>query len=101
MMMGAFMLVCVPLGFLFKPISDNNPESERPTTTCDDEEAFCTRFCSIFTRAQIPKIPDILHDAVFTICLLSNFLANVAFPAAYMYTMVCMTICSPFSFMSY
>ena len=101
MMMGGFMLICVPLALLFKPISDNKPESERPTTTTwDDENTFCTRFCSSLTGTQIPKIPDILYDPVFNLCLLSNFLANVAYPVAYSYTMVSMTICCPFSFTS-
>ena len=100
MMMGAFMLVCVPLGLLFKPISDKSPESERSTATCfsvkTDEETFCTRFCSFCIRTQVLKFPEILYDAVFTICLFSNFLANVAFPIAYSYTMVSMAICCHF-----
>ena len=95
MILGAFLFGCVPIGLLFKPISDNY-EPARTMSTCSDlvnidEENNCTRFCSIF------KFPNILYDPVFTFVLLANFLANIGFPIAYSYAVVSMSRCSSFS----
>ena len=95
MILGTFLLGCVPLGLLFKPISDNY-EHERTTSTCSglvntDEKTNCTRFCSMF------KFSNILYDPVFAIVLLANFLANIGFPIAYSYAVVSMSSCSSFS----
>ena len=96
MLMGPFLLVCAPLGLVFKPISDNSSKIEGPWETSIEEKAFCTRFCSL--SPQLPKLPNILCDRVFIICLLATFLANIGFPVAYSYTMVSTGIWSPFLF---
>ena len=101
MMLGVLLLVCIPLGLLFEPISDSY-ESERTTATYSnfanyDGKTICTRLCSSFMKPQIPKFPNILYDTVFTIMLFANFLANIGFPVAYSYTVVSMSICVSFS----
>ena len=87
MMMGPFVLVCAPLGLLFKPVADNSPKIGEPSATSIEEKSICPRFC-----CQIPKVPDILCHRMFIICSVATFLANIGFPVAYSYTMVSMRI---------
>ena len=102
-MMGALLLVCVPLGLLLKPISDKNSKSERPMASSSgdfdrnkDEENLDSGFCAsfVFQRPQIPKFPKILYAPVVAICFLANFVANIGYPVAFSYTVVSM--CSLF-----
>ena len=90
MMMGPFVLVCAPLGLLFKPVADNNPKVEGSWATSIEEKSICPRLCSL--SSQIPKVPDILSDRVFIICLVATFLANIGYPVAYSYTIVSFNI---------
>ena len=102
MMIGALMLACVPLGLLFNPIANDKSESmsiqknEKATGTNPNldnaiETPTCTKYYSSFVTTVMSKCPRKLCDAVFTICLLSNFLMNVGFAVPYVYTVVSMT----------
>ena len=104
MMLGALMLVCIPMGLLFRPISNN--KSERPDIQhdeealgktyggadldCTEETATCTTHCQLLVRQLMPKCPKMLYDLVFITCLLSNFLMNIGFAVPYVYTVVSM-----------
>ena len=100
MMIGALMLACVPLGFLFKPIATNEPEKatakndekslrmKKEIKDSDSTDEEITGCCPLFLKTSIPKYPIIMHDAVFATCLLSNFLTNIGFAVPYVYTVV-------------
>ena len=104
MMIGALMLACLPLGLLFKPIANDKSESmsiqkndvamgTNPGSDYLDnahETSSCTTCLSLFVTTVKTKCPGKLYDAVFSICLLSNFLMNVGFAVPYVYTVVSM-----------
>ena len=91
MMIGGLMLACVPLGLVFRPIENKKlktvtAQHHNALDTANEENS---HGCSIFLRRLTPKCPAILHDTVFIICLLSNFLTNLGFAVPYVYTVVC------------
>ena len=105
MMIGALMLVCVPLGLLFKPLAGDDAESlsvqnkEKGTVVkakighldIDSETASEKRCPWMFGTTKLLKSLIKLCGIVFTICLASNFFMNIGFSVPYVYTVVSKT----------
>ena len=103
MMIGALMLVCVPLGLLFKPLAGDDTESlniqnkEKGTVVkakndhLDIETASEKRCPLLFVTTKLLKSRIKLCGIVFSICLASNFFMNIGFSVPYVYTVVSKT----------
>ena len=105
MMIGALMLVCVPLGLLFKPLAGDDAESlnvqhqEKGTVVKanigqldNDNETASEKKCPwLFFTTKLLKSRIKLCGILFTICLSSNFLMNMGFSVPYVYTVVSKT----------
>ena len=95
MMIGVVVLLCIPLGFLFKPIKDNHfnqsngNETLERTDECGDLGHLSIDCCGCFSVSVTKKIKgyiNLLYDAKFLLFLLSNFLTNIGSTVPYAYT---------------
>ena len=101
MMIGALMLVCVPLGLLFKPLAGDDAESLNVQHTekgavdkakishldIDNETASVKSRPLLFVTTKLKSVVKFC-GIVFTICLASNFFMNIGFSVPYVYTVV-------------
>ena len=95
---GATVLFCIPVGFLLKPVHENDVKQSAGTcegaNECDDGEH---QHISCFECISIPAIKigkgyiDLLYDAKFLLYLMSILLMNIGFSAPYAYTVASQT----------
>lgn len=100
MIVGALVLLCIPLGLLFKPLKDS--KSNKSTESCEETDTTCelgnthTQLATIKCRrcisVSVMKMGngyiDLLHDSKFILFMLSNLLTNIGFSVPFAYTVV-------------
>lgn len=94
MIIGGFVIVCIPLGLLFKPTKDNT--SSRSTKlyerTVKKADIDCFSSISVYFTKMGESYIDLVYDMNFIIYMLSNLLANIGFAIPYAYTMASLKI---------
>ena len=87
MIIGALVLLCIPLGLLFKPIKDN--KSHQSTETCEETTG---RDKGTNWAGHL----DLLYDYKFILVILSTLLANIGITIPYAFTVVSTKQRTPF-----
>ena len=95
---GAVVLFCIPVGFLLKPINENESKQSdgtcEGTKECDDGEQqdISCLGCISFPAIKMGKgYSELLYDAKFLLYLMSILLMNIGFSAPYAYTVASYT----------
>ena len=95
MIIGALVLLCIPLGLLFKPIKDD--KSQQSTEPCERDDLGnmkvlgnigCFGCISVCATKMGNGYIDLLYDARFILFTLSNMFANMGTAVAFVYTVV-------------
>ena len=99
--LGILMLVCVPLGILYKPIDDqesgqstifNDLDANAKQSVCNlSKFDAAVKFCKRITSSMADKGKDyinLFNNARFSIYIFFNFIVNMGMTAPFIFTLV-------------
>ena len=83
--MGGIVLICVPLGTLFKPVPVNNMSVN---SDVEVEEQICEKESTVDEATSCKSGTNLMYDGIFIMFAISNFLTSFGFNIPYLYTVV-------------